>query len=93
VVWLAAHFAKFSALNTDELGMLKANSSATDIELRAGAVNEVGRAYDVRKPSERRPSARTAGCQALTATFNASARIPSTSRSFSLTNSGAVLIL
>jgi hypothetical protein len=32
-------------------------------------------------------------CQASTATFNASARISSTSRSFSLTNSGAVLIL
>jgi hypothetical protein len=34
VVWLAAHFAKFSALNAGKLGMLKANSSATDIELR-----------------------------------------------------------
>jgi hypothetical protein len=33
------------------------------------------------------------GCQASTATFNASARISSTSRSFSLTNSGVVLIL
>ncbi len=36
---------------------------------------------------------RRAGCQASTATFNASARISSTSRSFSLTNSGVVLIL
>jgi len=38
-------------------------------------------------------AARAGGCQASTATFNASPRISSTSRSFSLTNSGAVLIL
>jgi hypothetical protein len=44
VVWLAAHFAKFSALNAGKLGMLKANSSAADIELRAAAGKEVGRA-------------------------------------------------
>ena len=36
---------------------------------------------------------RASGCHASTATFNASARISSTSRSFSLTNSEAVLIL
>jgi hypothetical protein len=34
VVWLAAHFAKFSALNAGKLEMLKETSSATDIELR-----------------------------------------------------------
>jgi len=55
VVWLAAHFAKVSALNDGKLGMLKANSSATDIELRAGAGKEVGRASDVRKRSKRPP--------------------------------------
>jgi hypothetical protein len=56
MVWLAAQFAKFSALNADKLGMLKANSSATDIELRAGAGKEVCLACDVRKPVPARSS-------------------------------------
>ena len=44
VVWFVAHFAKFSALNFGKLGMLKANSSATDIELRAGLVKQLAAA-------------------------------------------------
>jgi hypothetical protein len=44
VVYLVANFAKFSALNFGKLEVLKANSSATDTELRAGLAKQLASA-------------------------------------------------